>query len=349
MVRVPLKTEMGRLIGATHRAPELGWYPLRLTTTIRPLVHGGRRLAERMGRADLPAWSIGEAWEVCDGEGSVSYVTNGRFAGTSLRELMAAHPRELMGDTPVDGSFPLFVKLVDAGGTTPVRLDEPGPGAGVVWHVLDAPPGATIGCGVHDGVGSDQFRDAIQQQEFDDILRKVPVRPGDTIDLPAGTPYSLGAGILLYAAAPGPTREWSVGRWRGEDGTLIGYDEWQHTIEAVIEHCDLTGRPMIHSGRPLPGAGPDVHAMLLRADARLALERWQVTDRATIRRSAPTAAVITNVGAQVALRAGDHEETLPAGCTALVPAAAGSVEAGGPADLLVSYVPDPEPPPFGAG
>lgn len=341
---------MGRLRGTESRAPVPGWYPLLLDTTIRPLVHGGRALAERLGRDDLPAWSIGEAWEVCDGEGSVSYVANGRFAGSSVHELLSAHPRELMGETSLDGAFPLFAKLVDASGRAPVQVDEL-PGAGgrsVVWHVLDAAPGAAIGCGVHDGVGHDLFRDAILQQDFDPILRKLPIRPGNTIDIPAGTPYALGPGALLYAVARGPAREWSVGRWRSEDGSLIGYDEWQRTIDGALQRCDLASRPMVCSGRPLDTGDPDAHVMLLHADERLALERWQIADRATIRRATRTTVVITNVGAPVRLRGG-AEETLPPARTALIPAAAGSLEIDGPADVLVGYVPDPERPPFGAG
>ncbi|QRK13376.1 hypothetical protein JQX13_27085 [Archangium violaceum] len=52
------------------------------------------------------------------------------------------------------------------------------------------------------------------------------------------------------------------------------------------------------------------------------------------------ARILSNVGGPVALRADDWRGTLPPGETLLLPAALGSLEVQGPADVLMGYLPE---------
>lgn len=316
------------------------WYPLRLTTTIRPLVHGGRALTESLGRTDLPSWSIAESWEVCDAEGDTSYVTNGRFAGCSLRELAQQHPQELVGDT--DGNsdrFPVFAKFLDASGVSPPQLDH-GTGldgaAGVtVWHVLDAPPGASAHCGVRDGVSDERLRQTLMNQDFDAVLRRVPIRPGNTIQIPDGTIYSFGPNTLLFAVAVTTGFSFSAARWSVEDGSARGFRQWDRNMAEVVRLCRRDSRPMPHTGQPMPRAD-DVNVELLEDRKGVVVERWQVAESAKATLAARSALTLTNVAEPACLRVGAHEEIVPSARTVVLPAALRSADLWGPADVLVS-------------
>src|SRR4051812_6852523 len=89
--------------------------PLTFRPVFKSMLWGGRRLPGLVGQPVPHADPVGEAWVLSDVDGSVSVVADGPHAGRSLRELAAAYPRELFGDTPpADGRFPLLLKFIDA-------------------------------------------------------------------------------------------------------------------------------------------------------------------------------------------------------------------------------------------
>ncbi|WP_229890166.1 class I mannose-6-phosphate isomerase, partial [Streptomyces griseomycini] len=177
-------------------------YPLRLSVTARPLVFGGHAIARRLGKKGIPDWSIAETWECSDVTGAVSVVTGGPLAGRSLRQVVADHPEALMGAGWSGRCFPVLTKFIDAAGALPVhlhaddetarRLEGQPNGKTEAWHILDAAPGATALCGVKDGVTADRLRAALEAQDFDAVLRRLPVRAGDTVYVPGGTLHSFG-------------------------------------------------------------------------------------------------------------------------------------------------------------
>ncbi|MFF8551538.1 class I mannose-6-phosphate isomerase [Streptomyces sp. NPDC015501] len=172
-----------------------GLHPLRLTVTAKPLVFGGQAIARRLGKRGLPDWSIAETWECSDVTGAVGVVVGGPAAGRTLREVTAAHGEELMGAGWTGEYFPLLTKFIDAAGSLPVhlhaddeaarRLEGQPNGKTEAWHILDAAPGATALCGVKEGVTPDRLRTALEAQDFGAVLRRLPVRAGETLYVPA--------------------------------------------------------------------------------------------------------------------------------------------------------------------
>lgn len=306
---------------ALSRTMTREWYPLRLTTTIRPLVHGGRALSEALGRSELPRWSIAESWEVCDSPTGTTYVTNGRFSGWSLQDLVEHHPRQVLGRPGAD-RFPVFAKFLDATGVGPLQMDCPaGPDRApqtTAWHVVDA----------------HRLKDAIIDQDFDGVLRRVPLRPGNTLCIPQGTLYAFGPGTLLYAVAPMPSRTVSAARWHDEDGSTVRQRHWREAIDDVLHFADLTSTPMAHAG--LPQRRDDaVDRVELASLDDLSLERWQVAAARRADLPAGAAVILTNVGVPTVLALGSEQETLESGRTVLLPAAVLPVQLEGPADVLV--------------
>src|SRR5262245_54268311 len=124
-------------------------HPLRFVPFLRPLVWGGRRLAERLGKKLPGAAPFGESWEISDHPVHRSVVATGPGAGRSIRDLMENDKAALLGSAANDHVvFPWLVKFLDAADWLSVQVhpDEtaikrlwPGEGPKTeAWFVLAA-------------------------------------------------------------------------------------------------------------------------------------------------------------------------------------------------------------------
>ncbi|WP_067479165.1 type I phosphomannose isomerase catalytic subunit [Actinomadura hibisca] len=324
-------------------------YPLRLTVTAKPLVFGGHAIARRLGKTGIPDWSVAETWECSDVEGFSGTVTNGPLAGRSLRQVVAEHPEELMGAGWSGECFPVLTKFIDAAGTLPVhlhaddetaqRLEGERNGKTEAWHILDAAPGATALCGVKDGVTEEELRAALEAQDFDRVLRRLPVRPGETIYVPGGTPHSFGPDTLIYEIEQTSDIQQHAMQWNMEDGSPVPDEEFAANLDMLMQEVKPELRPDFRTGLKI-AVGDGVDRTFLCAGPYFALERWGAGTAEPLRRSFTTAQILTNVGAPVQVRARGIREELGRAETLLLPAALGEVEIAGPADVLFGYLPD---------
>ncbi|MEU0076170.1 type I phosphomannose isomerase catalytic subunit [Streptomyces sp. NPDC006332] len=324
-------------------------YPLRLTVTAKPLVFGGHAIARRLGKTGLPDWSVAETWECSDVEGNRSVVTNGPLAGRSLRQVLSDHREALMGAGFRGTRFPLLTKFIDATGTLPVhlhaddetakRLEGQPNGKTEAWHILDAAPGATALCGVKDGVTADRLRAALETQDFDAVLRRLPVRAGETLYVPGGTLHSFGPDTLVYEIEQTSDIQQHAMRWKMEDGSPVGQEEHRSNLDMLMRQADLEARPDFRPGLSI-AVSDAVERVFLCAGPYFALERWRAGTAAPLRHAFTTAQILTNVGAPVRVRTGTWNEELGRAETLLLPATCGDVEITGPADVLIGYLPD---------
>jgi mannose-6-phosphate isomerase len=182
--------------------------PICFHPWLRPLVWGGRSLAEVLGKALPTEGPHGESWEISDHPGHRSIVAAGPHAGLSLRDLMERHSTALLG--PVAGRhqvFPWLIKYLDARDWLSVQVhpDEesvqllwPGERSKTeAWFVLDALPEGRIYAGLKPGVDETTLRRALGAGAVVECLH--PIRPmrGDCLFLPAGTIHAVGGGVLL--------------------------------------------------------------------------------------------------------------------------------------------------------
>jgi mannose-6-phosphate isomerase len=185
--------------------------PLTFDPIFKSMLWGGRRLPDFLGRPAPHDDPIGEAWVLSDVDGHVSVVSDGPFAGWTLRDLLAEYPREILGPAvPPDGRFPLLLKFIDArqelsvqvhpDDEQAVRLAGDGKrGKTEAWVVLDADPATSrIYAGFRPGVTADHFREAMRTKATPDTLHSFTPAPGDCVFLRAGTVHAIGANILLF-------------------------------------------------------------------------------------------------------------------------------------------------------
>ncbi|MBM4112348.1 MAG: hypothetical protein FJ253_03080 [Phycisphaerae bacterium] len=193
-------------------APEA---PIFLSPMLRHRAWGGDFL-RRIGRLPEPgaAGPFGESWEIADLDDPVpngrSRVVGGRFDGRTLREAIDADPGRLLGHAArtEGGGFPLVVKYLDARENLSVQVhpgDTSACGASPArarpkneaWRVIEAAPGAAIFRGIDPAIGRRDFEALLETGRVVEALIRVPVRPGDFVELPGGLCHSLGAGVVV--------------------------------------------------------------------------------------------------------------------------------------------------------
>ena len=163
---------------------------------------GGDDLA-RLYHKPIPDPRTGESLEVS----AIPGLESRDAEGASLPELLARYGARLRGEG-VGEPFPLLLKLLDARETLSVQVHpddayaarvEHKLGKTEAWHILSAAPGAELVYGVQPGTSKEALLAASQAgAAVEKLLRRVPVRAGETYYIPAGMVHAIGAGIVLY-------------------------------------------------------------------------------------------------------------------------------------------------------
>lgn len=176
--------------------------PLFLKGVLQDKIWGGTKLRDEFGY-DIPSETTGELWAISAHPNGPATVKNGQYAGKTLLELWDEH-RELFGDQEGD-VFPLLTKIIDAQQDLSVQV-HPGDGYALqhegelgkseCWYVLDAEPGAEIVFG-HNAESIADFRQYIEDERWDELLRTIKVQAGDFFYVPSGTVHAIGSGLMV--------------------------------------------------------------------------------------------------------------------------------------------------------
>jgi mannose-6-phosphate isomerase len=301
--------------------------PLVLEPKLATAIWGGDALVRRYGKAGDPAATVGESWECWDD----NRVVAGGRAGETLAAARARLGAALMG--PVDPAqiFPVLTKIIDARAALSVqvhpddayaqRVEGQPFGKTECWLVLDATPGAELVLGWTRDTDRGEVEARVAAGTLADILRRVPVEPGDAFYLPAGTLHAIGAGIQLFEVQQASDLTYRLFDWNrvGSDGKPRAL----HVAKAVDVLEFRATRP--GAVGQLTFAENGSRRTLAIADPRFAVERLAF---------GPGAATMTTSGRPVAVTAGDAPLRLAAGDgallqpwqTAVVPAAAERVQ-----------------------
>jgi mannose-6-phosphate isomerase len=103
-------------------------------------------------------------------------------------------------------AVPLLVKFLFTSDRLSVQVHPPDAyamehhgsrGKTEMWHILRAEPEAAIALGLRVPVTKEQLRAAAESGEIVDLLNWIPVRPGETYFIPAGTIHAIGGGIVI--------------------------------------------------------------------------------------------------------------------------------------------------------
>ncbi len=175
--------------------------PIFLEPVFQEKIWGGDRLRTSFGY-DIPSGHTGECWAISGHPGGDCRIKGrpGQTLGGLWRE-----ERALFGGLAGEG-FPLLVKLLDAREDLSIQvhpddsyahLHENGAsGKTECWYILDCDPDATIIIG-HHARSPRELREMVEGKRWGELLREVPVRPGDFFQIDPGCVHSIRGGTLL--------------------------------------------------------------------------------------------------------------------------------------------------------
>lgn len=173
-----------------------------LEPIFKQMLWGGNRLREKFGYA-IPGEDTGECWAI-SAHPSGDCQIRGAAEGMTLSRLWKEH-KELFGNAKGE-VFPLLTKIIDAKEDLSIQVhpndayakgQENGSlGKTECWYVLDCEPDAKIVIG-HYARTREELEKMIYQGRWKDLIREVPIQPGDFFQIEPGCIHAIKGGTLI--------------------------------------------------------------------------------------------------------------------------------------------------------
>ncbi|QRN84482.1 class I mannose-6-phosphate isomerase (plasmid) [Chloroflexota bacterium] len=221
-------------------------------------VWGGRNLS-KFGRELPEGKRIGQSWDIADHKDGMTEVSNGKFAGKNLTELIKKFGVELVGSKfawfAEQAKFPLMVKLLEAGQNLSLQVHpndawakthlENELGKNEMWVVLDAEPGASVTLGLAEKMTPEQLVESVKNGTVEDKINIIPIKVGDYICVPAGSIHALMAGAVVAEIQQNSNTTYRVYDWNrpGFDGKLRPLQTEQAVEVSRFDQVGLTVMP----------------------------------------------------------------------------------------------------------
>jgi len=180
-------------------------YPMKTSPVFKQYIWGGNTLKTKFGK-NVPDDFAAESWEISCHKDGLCTVAEGDYSGMLLRDVIASDPMSMTGKDEYT-AFPLLVKILDATDRLSVQVhpddayayefENGEKGKTEMWYVIDAKPGAKLVYGLKEGTGKEQFRQAVESGNTEEVLNFVPVKKGDSFFIGSGTIHAIGAGLLI--------------------------------------------------------------------------------------------------------------------------------------------------------
>lgn len=181
---------------------------LRFNALLKTTLWGGEEVTELKNLENAPK-QVGESWEISGVPGNETPVTDGRFAGQTLEQLIKAHGAELVGEHNLQrygSTFPLLIKFISAAQDLSIqvhpddamaqRMGHPY-GKTEMWYIVHTRPGASLCSGFNADFSADAYEASLADGTLTSHLSRHTTRPGDCFFIPAGRIHSIGAGNFL--------------------------------------------------------------------------------------------------------------------------------------------------------
>lgn len=178
-------------------------YPMKTKPVFKDYLWGGDKLVTRYGkRTDMRP--VAESWEISAYPNSSCVIENGEFAGERLVDLVNANP-DLIGGKAA-GEFPVLIKLLDAKDKLSLQVHPDDAyarknggsfGKNEMWYVVDCEENSELILGFKSPLSREELGASIKDGSILDKVNRVPVKPGDSFQIPAGFLHAIGAGIVI--------------------------------------------------------------------------------------------------------------------------------------------------------
>lgn len=176
---------------------------LFLQPHLKDVVWGGNKLRDEFhyeGAGDF----TGECWGICAHPNGDAVVSIGSYKGMTLSRLYKEH-RELFGNLTAN-EFPLLVKIIDTKESLSIQVhphdayarmhENCQNGKTECWYIMDCPTNAFLIIG-HHAKSREQLSDLIHEGRYEELIRRVPVKKGDFIQIIPGTIHAIEGGFTI--------------------------------------------------------------------------------------------------------------------------------------------------------
>lgn len=221
--------------------------PLFLNPVFQEKIWGGNRL-KTVFNYEIPSNKTGECWAISAHPNGTCSIQNGPYKGQKLDDLWQSQP-DLFGGSHGD-VFPLLTKILDAADDLSVQVHpddayglkhEGELGKTECWYVIAAEPGAEIIYG-HHAKTKEELAKMIAEGQWDNLLRRIPVKQGDFFYVPSGTIHAIGSGIMILETQQSSDTTYRVYDYDRTDdqGNLRELHVAQSVAVTTVPHLDPT-------------------------------------------------------------------------------------------------------------
>jgi mannose-6-phosphate isomerase len=202
--------------------------PLFLKPLFQERIWGGTKLNELYGY-EIPSNQTGECWAISAHPNGENIVKNGELQGKTLGRLWEENP-EIFGHFESD-RFPLLIKILDANDDLSVQVHpddeyadeyENGElGKTECWYIIDCDEDAEMIFG-HHAKSQEELVKLIEEGNWNKLLQRVKIKPGDFFYVPSGTIHALCKGTLVLETQQSSDTTYRVYDYDrpGQDGKL---------------------------------------------------------------------------------------------------------------------------------
>ncbi|MHC5253015.1 mannose-6-phosphate isomerase, class I [Listeria kieliensis] len=261
---------------------------LFLKPVFQERIWGGTKLHDYFGY-QIPTDKTGEDWAISAHPNGPSTIKNGTYQGETLDELWKTHP-ELFGN-PSEAVFPLLTKILDANTDLSVQVHPDDAYAKVhengelgkteCWYIIDCAEDAEIVYG-HNAESKEAFTEMVQSGEWDKLLRKVKIKPGDFYYVPSGTIHALGTGTLVLETQQSSDTTYRVYDYDRTDKD--GNKRELHLEKAI----DVTTIPHVDAKLDIQTIERD-HAKITTfvSNSFFSVYKWEINGKTSFEKTAP--------------------------------------------------------------
>jgi len=312
-------------------------YPLLFKPSFKERIWGGAKL-KKIFNCNSIEGNIGEAWVISDHPNGKSIITNGKFTGKTLNDLLKICP-EWFCSLHIR-NFPILVKLLDSNEDLSVQVhpddeyavrNEGGEsGKTECWYIIESEPCAEIIFG-HRAKNKKEFIYFSHEDKWDELLVRIPVQPGDFFFIPSGTVHAIGKGIVLLEV-----QQNSDLTYRIYDYNRIGLEGKKRDLHLEKALDVINFNPSINN-RELCAASNIGFKTILASCNNFTVEKWLIKESCDLN-SLDVFLLICIVNGEGELLYEDNALTLTMGSSIMIPANMGRYQIKGDIEAIVCYV-----------
>ncbi len=176
---------------------------LFLHPVFKQMIWGGSRLGTEFPY-EIPGNDTGECWAVSAHPNGDCVIKEGTYKGKTLSQLWEEYPA-LFGNVEKD-RFPLLIKIIDAKTDLSIQVhpddayanehENGSLGKTECWYILECEPDSRLVIG-HNARSKDELRAMIEENKWSELIREIPVKKGDFLQIDPGTVHAIKGGLMI--------------------------------------------------------------------------------------------------------------------------------------------------------